>query len=87
VDGDGNPVPGATLRVDIEPTEGFLQSLTEVVSDREGRFEVLNVPVGCEYGLVAVAGTMIKEHRVAFGLASVKAGVTTDVGDIKFKND
>jgi hypothetical protein len=87
VDADGNPVPGARLRVDVEPTEGFIQTLSNVVSDRDGRFEVLNVPTGCEYGLVVEAGTMIREHRVAFSNASVKPGQTADVGDIKFKND
>jgi hypothetical protein len=47
----------------------------------------LNVPTGCEYGLVAEAGTMLKERRVAFGKAAVKPGETTDVGEIRFKND
>jgi hypothetical protein len=87
VDADGNPVTGATLRVDVEPTEGFINSLSNVASDRDGRFVVPNVPTGCEYGLVAEAGTMIKEHRVAFSKAKVKPGEATDVGDIRFKND
>jgi beta-lactamase regulating signal transducer with metallopeptidase domain len=87
VDADGNPVSGATLRVDVEPTEGFINSLANVASDRDGRFVVPNVPTGCEYGLVAEAGTMIKERRVAFSKATVKPGEATDVGDIKFKDD
>ena len=40
VDADGNPVPGATLRVDVEPTEGFIHQFTSVGSDRDGRFVV-----------------------------------------------
>jgi hypothetical protein len=87
IDADGNPVPGATLRVDIEPGDGFVHTLTTVASDRDGRFEVPNVPGGCEYGLVAEVGTMIKDHRVAFSKATVKPGETTDIGDIRFKND
>ena len=87
MDADGNPVPGATMRVDVEPTEGFINTLTSVGSDRNGKFEVLNVPTGCEYGLVVESGTMIKEHRAAFGNARVKPGETTDAGDIRFKND
>lgn len=87
VDAGDNPVPGATLRVDVEPTEGFVHVLTNVGADRDGRFRVENVPAGCKYGLVLEAGTMIKEHQVAFGSAEVKPGETTDVGDIKFKND
>ena len=53
VGADGNPVPAATVRVDVHPTEGFIHQLTNVAADRDGRFEVSNVPVGCEYGLVA----------------------------------
>ncbi len=87
VDADGNPVPGATVRVDVEPTEGFVHQLANVTADRDGRFEVLKVPVGCDYGLVAESGTMIKQRRVAFGKASVKPGETTDIGEIRFKND
>jgi len=87
VDADGNPVPATTVRVDVEPTEGFLHQLANVAANRDGRFEVLKVPVGCEYGLVAESGTMIKQRRVAFGKASVKPGETTDVGEIRFKND
>ncbi len=87
VDADGNPVPGSTVRVDVQPTEGFVHQLAQVVADRDGRFEAAQVPVGCEYGLVVESGTMIKERRVAFGKASVKPGETTDVGEIRFKND
>jgi hypothetical protein len=61
--------------------------LTTVSADSDGRFEIPKVPVGCEYGLVAESGTMIKQRRVAFGTANVKPGETTDVGDIRFKND
>ncbi len=87
VDADGSPVPGATLRVDVEPGDGFVHTLTTVAADRDGRFEVPNVPAGCEYGLVVESGTMIKDHRVAFSKATVKPGETTDVGDIRFEND
>ena len=46
-DADGNPV-AATVRVDVEPTEGFIHQFANVAADRDGRFEVLKVPVGCE---------------------------------------
>jgi hypothetical protein len=73
--------------VDVEPTEGFVHQLANVVAGRDGRFDVLKVPVGCEYGLVAESGTMMKQRLVAFSKAKVKAGETTDVGEIRFKND
>ena len=87
VDADGNPVPAARVRPDLMPGGDFSLHLPEVVSDKEGRFEVPNVPSGCEYGLNVMAGTMIKEHRYAHAKASVRPGETTDVGDIAFKKD
>ena len=55
VDADGNPVPGATVRPDLQPGGDFTLHLPEVASDRDGRFVVPNVPTGCDYGL-AVEG-------------------------------
>ncbi len=87
VDADHNPVPAARVRADLMPGGDFMLHLPEVVSDRDGRFEIPNVPTGCDYSLNIMAGTMIKERRHASADASVRPGETTDVGDIAFKKD
>jgi hypothetical protein len=87
VDADGNPVPASRVRPDLQPGGDFGLKLGQVVSDKEGRFMVQDVPTGCDYSLCVEAGTMMKEHRVAFKDAKVKPGETTDIGDVRFKND
>ena len=71
----------------MKPGGDFGVGLGQIVAGLDGRFVVENVPTGCDYGLVLEAGTMIKEHRVAFTDAKVRPGETTDIGDVKFKND
>jgi hypothetical protein len=82
VDADGSPVPGARVRVDVEPIEGVINTLTNVVTESDGRFEVLDAPTGCEYHLQTIKG-----RRKGFGEAKVKPGQTTNVGDIKLVVD
>ncbi|MGC8642753.1 MAG: M56 family metallopeptidase, partial [Isosphaeraceae bacterium] len=86
VDAAGQPVPGSSLRLDVKSTEGYTLTLANVGSDREGRFEIVNVPAGCEYHLEVNAGMINKDLRFASAKAQVKPGETTDVGDIALKN-
>ncbi len=88
LDPDGNSVSGAWIRTDPLPGGDFSLSLSRVASDKEGKFVVPDVPIGCKYTLVVESGIAPKGRRVAFiENASVRPGETTDVGDIRFKND
>jgi protocatechuate 3,4-dioxygenase beta subunit len=89
LDADGNAVSGATIRTDPQPGGNFSMSLAGwITSDRSGKFVVPQVPTGCPYALVVESGLGPRDHRVAFAQdLSVRAGETTAVGDIRFKND
>jgi protocatechuate 3,4-dioxygenase beta subunit len=88
LDVDGNPVSGATIRTDPEPGGDFSISLPQVASDMDGRFTVPDVPTGCKYSLAVESGATIKQRRFTFlQHASVRPGETTDVGEIRFKED
>jgi hypothetical protein len=84
VDPDGKPVLAARVRPDLQPSRDFGLSIAGAATDREGRFRVENVPVGCDYSLLvlppASAGRWMASKRV-----SVEAGQTIDVGDIQPK--
>ncbi len=56
LDADGNPVSGATVRTDPQPSGDFRVSLPQVATDKDGRFTVPDVPTGCEYSLVVESG-------------------------------
>jgi hypothetical protein len=86
VDPDGNPVSGATIRPGLKPGGDFSLSLPQIASGSDGRFTLPNVPIGCEYSLVAESGAGIARRRHAFKDAAVRPGETTDVGDIKLKD-
>ncbi len=88
-DADGNPVSGATIRTDPQPGGDFSLHLTaRLSSDAAGKFAVTDVPIGCQYALVVESGIGPQKRRVAFSQnATVRPGETTDVGDIRFKND
>ena len=58
-----------------------------LTSDATGKFVRSDVPTGCKYSLVVESGMAVKDRRVAFKDATVRAGETTDVGEIRFKND
>jgi len=87
VDADGHPMPKTKVRADVMPGGDFGIHLGQVVSDDDGRFEVLGVPTGCDYTMFAEVGTMTKDYRQAWVEARVRPGETTDVGDIRFKKD
>lgn len=88
VDARGNPVPGATIRPDALPGGDFSLSLSQVATDQNGRFLVSQVPVGCDYSLAVESPGGLRGRQFAFlDKATVKAGETTEVGDIRFKND
>ena len=87
-DADGNPVCGATIRTDPQPGGDFSLSLGQIASDKDGRFVVPNVPIGCSYSLVAEGQLTAKDRRVAFSEnVAVRPGESTDVNEIRFKND
>ena len=88
VDSDGNPIAGATIRPDVLPSGDFGMQLPQVVSGADGRFRVVDVPTGCDYGIAVETNAAIKGRQFAYHpRAAVKPGETTEVGDIKFKND
>ena len=89
VDADGHPVQVATVRPDLLPGGDFSLSLPQVTTDEKGRFEVPDVPTGCDYSLnVDSSMGAVKDLRFTFlERATVKPGETTDVGEIRFKND
>ena len=88
VDADGNPVVGATVRPDLHPGGDFALHLPQVATDSDGRFRVLDVPTGCDYGLAVQTSGALKRLQFAYHeKAEVKPGETTDVGEIRFKND
>ncbi len=85
VDADGQPVPGALVGTQPQPGGDFSPRLPEVVSGKDGRFTFDNIPVGCQYGLFARAGASYVETKLAFRRdIDVRAGETTDIGDLKF---
>jgi hypothetical protein len=87
-DADGNAVSGATIRPDVLPSGDFSLRLQQVATDSDGRFRVLDVPTGCDYGIAVEAHGPRERFQFAYhDKTSVKPGETTDVGDIKFKND
>jgi beta-lactamase regulating signal transducer with metallopeptidase domain/protocatechuate 3,4-dioxygenase beta subunit len=89
VDAEGRPVQGASVRPDLLPSGDFSTSLPEVTTDEQGRFQVPNMPTGCDYALVVVSNKGPgKDRRFTFlEKATVKPGDTTDVGEIRFKDD
>ena len=87
-DEDGNPVSGATIRTDPLPGGDFSLSLGQVATDKEGRFVVPDVPIGCKYTLVVESGLAAKNRHVAFSKDQVvQPGKSTDVGEIRFTRD
>jgi protocatechuate 3,4-dioxygenase beta subunit len=89
VDADGHPVPGASVGPIVLPSGDFGMMLAKVATDGQGRFLVPDAPAGCEYQLAvdSQAGP-VRNRRFAFvEKVAVKPGETTDVGDIRFKND
>jgi hypothetical protein len=86
VDPDGNPVSGGTIRPGLKPSGDFSLGLPQIACGSDGRFTVPNVPIGCDYYLVAESGANITQRRFVVKDAAVRPGETTDVGDIKLKD-
>lgn len=85
VDADGQPYPGATLRADPLPAGDYRPSLPQIGAGKNGRFAVTNVPVGCQYGLGAEGRAANMDRKFAWKKdITVRAGETTDIGDLKF---
>jgi beta-lactamase regulating signal transducer with metallopeptidase domain len=87
-DADGNPVTGATIRPDLLPGGDFSPNLGQVGADADGRFTIKDVPTGCDYGLAIETTEELKNRRFTYrDKVAVKPGETTDVGEIRFKNN
>jgi beta-lactamase regulating signal transducer with metallopeptidase domain len=85
---DGTPVAGVVVRPDLLPSGDFSMHLSEVSTDKDGKFRVSNVPTGCDYGFAVDDIQPLRMRRFAFlDKATVKPGETTNVGTIKFKKN
>ena len=86
-DADGNPVSGATVRAWLSPFGSNRPSLPEVATGKDGRFQAPDVPAGVDYLLVISSGGNLMGSRTVRSQAKVRAGETTDVGEVRFKGD
>jgi beta-lactamase regulating signal transducer with metallopeptidase domain/protocatechuate 3,4-dioxygenase beta subunit len=88
LDPNGNPVSGATVRMDPQPGGNFSLHLGQVASDQQGRFVVPEVPIGCEYAGVVESRAHVtnQNHYAFFEAVKVRAGETTDIGEIRLKD-
>jgi len=88
LDADRNPVSGATIRPDLLPGGDFSPRLDQVSAGPDGRFTVPDVPAGCEYGLAVESSDQLPNRRFAYSKdVKVKPGATTELSEIRFKND
>jgi beta-lactamase regulating signal transducer with metallopeptidase domain len=88
VDADGNPVVGATVRTELLPGGDFALHLPQVATGSDGRFRVVDVPIGCDYGVAVRTSGALNKLQIAYhDKAEVKPGETTEVGEIRFKRD
>jgi beta-lactamase regulating signal transducer with metallopeptidase domain len=83
VDGDGEPIPRATVRPELLPAGDFSLQLAQAFTEANGRFVVSDVPTGCDYRLTIhsrqAASIAVRDN------VPVKPGERTDVGDVRFK--
>ncbi|HEV3339560.1 MAG TPA: carboxypeptidase-like regulatory domain-containing protein, partial [Pirellulales bacterium] len=80
LDRNGDPVVGAEITAWVQPTEDFGERLAPVATDRDGRFEYLDVPTGCPYGLQTKARGM--SHAEVAGDLRLTPGERKDLGDV-----
>ena len=87
-DADENPISGAVVRSALLPTGSNNPSLTRVATSKDGRFQVRDVPTGCDYSLTVEVRTGSNTRRtIHANPVKVRPGEITDVGAIRFKND
>jgi Carboxypeptidase regulatory-like domain len=88
-DPDGNPVSGATVgsQSHAQSPASFSLNLTQIATGDGGRFTLSNVPIGCDYLLYFEIPGVSRELRFARCNAKVRPGESTDVGEIRFKNE
>jgi protocatechuate 3,4-dioxygenase beta subunit len=85
VDGDGEPIAGAELRIDIAGEGDFGRNLSGTTTDADGRFRHDAFLPGLAYTIFA-EGSQLKFTRVAKNL-EVHAGETIDLGTIDVTSD
>jgi hypothetical protein len=86
VDDHDNPVFGATIEPIPKPGGDYALRLPEVVSRKDGRFTLPDVPTGCEYSVLVESRASAMRRRFVVKDAAVRPGETTDVGDIRLKD-
>jgi protocatechuate 3,4-dioxygenase beta subunit len=83
LDYQGEPLGGAMVRMDLNPSGDFVPSAANASTDEQGRLVIPNVLPGSDYSL------MIDQSRIGMrGLKdklSIKPGETIDLGDIRLK--
>jgi hypothetical protein len=71
----------------VLPAGDFALRLSQTATDSDGRFRVVDVPTGCDYGL-RVETRAPRQFQFAYhDKTAVTPGETTDVGEITFKRE
>jgi len=89
-DADGNPVSGAVVRPTLLPLGSNNPRLSTVATSQDGRFQVRDVPTGCDYSLMVESRGVPNTRRITTTRPTpvkVRPGETTDIGAIRFKGD
>jgi hypothetical protein len=90
IDAEGKPAP--FMSIETRVLGQFKLALAEASTDRNGKFIVPNVPVGCDYHIQANASTTDETSVTSTGTehdkpVSVRPGATIDIGEIRFADD
>jgi beta-lactamase regulating signal transducer with metallopeptidase domain len=88
-DSDGNPVSGAVVWATLLPPGSNNSRLNRVATGQNGRFQVQDVPTGCDYSLVVQTRGIPNIGRTTMHPTPVivRPGQTTDVGTIQLKRN
>ncbi|MCL2430681.1 MAG: carboxypeptidase-like regulatory domain-containing protein, partial [Alphaproteobacteria bacterium] len=81
VDEHGQAAPGARIEVNAEGGHLPVILAESAVTDREGKFVVPGLPIGCQYTLTA----RDQSYIIPSEPVSPRAGATTDAGEIALK--
>jgi hypothetical protein len=88
LDAEGEPVAGATVRPYLLPSGSFAPHLSDVATNKDGRFIIPSVPIGCEYSLTVEDMAPIRNRHFAQSKkVSVEPDKTVDAGEIRFKSN